>query len=95
MILDVSVHVRAGDKVEMGKTSDESVWLSLDNSEPGKVFNTVLFFRDTNAARVFLATALHELRKLEREDFPIDPYHDHIAVPHVVVMNGKEVTVTA
>ena len=91
MILDVSVHVKSSDKVEMGQTTGGATWLSISGAND----DATLFFEDTASARVFLATALAELRRVEREDDPIDAYHDHIAVPHTIVMNGKEVTVIA
>jgi len=92
MIIDVSVHLKGDEKVEMGKTIGGSAWLSLSDQ---KSADSVIYFPSTSVARVFLATALAELRRVERGDDPIDTYHDHIDVPRTVIMNGKEVTVVS
>ena len=66
MIADFNVHINGKDKVKMEEVKATGhVYLSVSGAES----DVVLFFTNTAAARVFLATALAELRPFVAREF--------------------------
>ena len=89
MEVDLTIRVNGDEEIEMGQMAEafaNKVWLGIGS-------NATLMFKDTAAARVFLARALSELRRIERGALPyhfISESEDHIAVPRTVTLNGKK-----
>lgn len=94
MEVDLTIRVNGDEEIEMGQMAEafaNKVWLGIGS-------NATLMFKDTSAARLFLALSLAELRRIERGDMPYNPIpetHDHVATKRIVVMNGAECEVTA
>lgn len=74
MLVDISVHVAGDDDIAMGVTDQGRAWLSFGHT-------VTLFFKGTGSARVGLARALSELRRVERGDLPYNTTDDKIEMP--------------
>ncbi len=92
MRTSVDVHVNRADDIEMTAV-DKAIYdtVALDVGE-----DLTLWFKDTAAARVFLARCLSELRRIERGDLPYNTTDDRIEVREYEVLSKHDsVEVTA
>ena len=78
MTATFDAHIRGKDVVSMGELAGTgTVVLTVEDEDANGV---CLYFADTQSARVFLAKALNELRRLERGDLPYNTTHDRVEV---------------